>query len=226
MTRPKICVSVTAGVWVKAAEVIRNVEPHKPDLMELRIDFLETLEGLEGVRSSTDLPLIATNRRVDQGGQFLGSEGDRVTSLLKACEAGFDYVDLELTTRDLGRVVDEVRGRGAKLIISHHDLIGTPSEQSLDSILEKEQRFSPDIYKIVGNAESYLDNLTYLNFLRNKPDIRLVCFAMGLLGTVSRVISPLFDGAFTYASAEAGHESAPGQLTIETLREIYRLMGV
>ncbi len=226
MTRPKICLSVTAGGWVQADEVIRNVEPHKPDLMELRIDYLETLEGLEGIRGSTDLPLIATNRRVDQGGHFLGSEGERVAVLLKACEAGFDYVDLELTTCDLGRVVDEVRGRGAKLIISYHDLVGTPSEQSLDSILEEEQRFSPDIYKIVGNAESYHDNLTYLNFLRNKPDIRLVCFAMGLQGTVSRVLSPLFGGAFTYASAEAGQESAPGQLTIDTFREIYRLLGV
>lgn len=226
MSRPKICVPITSDRWVQAAEVIQSVEPHEPDLIELRIDYMETLGGLEAIRGSTDLPLIATNRSVDQGGHFVGSEGERVSSLLKTCEAGFDYVDLELTTRDLGRVVDEVRGRGAKLIISYHDLVGTPSEQSLDSILEEEQSFRPDISKIVGNAESYHDNLTYINFLRSKPDVRLVCFAMGLLGTVSRVLSPLFGGAFTYASAEAGQESAPGQLTINTFREIYRLLGV
>ena len=226
MSRPKICVPITSDRWVQAAEMIQSVETHEPDLIELRIDYMETLMDLEMIRVSTDLPLIATNRRVDQGGHFVDSEGERVASLLKACEAGFDYVDLELTTCALGRIVDEVRGRGSKLIISYHDLIGTLSEQSLDSILKKEQRFSPDVYKIVGNAESYYDNLTYLNFLRNKPDIRLVCFAMGLLGTVSRVLSPLFGGAFTYASAEAGQESAPGQLTIDTFREIYRLLGV
>lgn len=226
MSKPRICVCVVENGWARATEVIQSAEPHKPDLIELRIDYLKTLEGLENIRGATDLPLIATNRRIDQGGHSVGSEEERVAILLKACEAGFDYVDLELTTSNLDRVVDKVRGRGAKLIISYHDLNGTPSKQSMDRFLKEEQRFSPDICKIVGTAASHLDNFTYLSFLSDKSNVGLVCFGMGQRGKLSRALSPLFGGAFTYASAKAGHESAPGQLTIDALREIYRLLGV
>ena len=226
MSEPKICVCVTAGECVQAAEVIRSVELQKPDLIEVRIDYMKTVEGLEDIRGATDLPLIATNRLPDQGGFFVGSEEERVASILKACEAGFDYVDLELTSSDLHRIVDDVKAHAVRLIISHHDLQGTPSKHRMNQILEEEQSFNPDICKIVGSAASYPDNLTYLNFLNEKSDIGLVCFAMGQKGTLSRILSPLFGGEFTYASAKTGHESAPGQLTIDSLREIYRLLGV
>lgn len=226
MSEPKICVCVTAGGCIQTAEVIRSVEPQKPDLIEVRIDYMKTAEGFEEIRGATDLPLIATNRRPDQGGFFKGSEEERVASVLKACEAGFDYVDLELTSSDLHQIVEEVKAHGARLIISHHDIQGTPSKRRMNRILEKEQSFSPNICKIIGTATSSSDNLAYLNFLSGKSNIRLVCFAMGQEGTLSRILSPLFGGEFTYASVVTGHESAPGQLTIGTLREIYRLLVV
>jgi 3-dehydroquinate dehydratase type I len=49
---------------------------------------------------------------------------------------------------------------------------------------------------------------------------------MGQAGKISRILSPLFGGIFTYASVSKGRESAPGQLTITELREIYALLGV
>jgi 3-dehydroquinate dehydratase len=39
-------------------------------------------------------------------------------------------------------------------------------------------------------------------------------------------VSPLVGGAFTYASTGEGEESAPGQLTLPRMREIYTAMGV
>jgi 3-dehydroquinate dehydratase type I len=226
MSRPKICVSIVAGGYIQVIEAIRCVEPHEPDLVEVRIDFLDNWKGLEMIRSSTDLPLIATNRRADQGGRNHGTEDDRVASILEACDLGFDYVDLEITTADLRLVIDEVRKSRTKLIVSFHDLHETPSTQTLDEIYKEELSFKPDVCKIIGYARSYNDNLSYLNFLRSKPNVNLTCFAMGSQGIVSRILAPLFGGAFTYASAQTGRESAPGQLTIEALREFYRLLGV
>lgn len=226
MPRPRICVSVSARDPPRAAEAIRGAEPYEPDLIELRIDHLESLEGLEEIRGSTDIPLIATNRRRDQGGRFQGREEERVAELLGACRGGFDYVDLELTTPSLRRVADEVRGHGAGLILSFHDLGGTPPREGLKRILMEELGLGADICKIVGTATSYLDNLTYLSFLGERRDVKLVCFGMGRLGTVSRVLSPLFGAEFTYASMGTGLETAPGQLTVGALREIYRMLGV
>jgi 3-dehydroquinate dehydratase len=49
---------------------------------------------------------------------------------------------------------------------------------------------------------------------------------MGPLGVPSRVLSPMMGGCWTYASASVVGRVAPGQLTINQLREAYRLMGV
>jgi 3-dehydroquinate dehydratase len=53
-----------------------------------------------------------------------------------------------------------------------------------------------------------------------------ICFCMGPVGRVSRVLSPLFGGAFTYAAVARGKEAASGQLTAPEMRQLYRLLGV
>ncbi|MCK4579972.1 MAG: type I 3-dehydroquinate dehydratase, partial [Dehalococcoidia bacterium] len=57
------------------------------------------------------------------------------------------------------------------------------------------------------------------------PSARVVSFAMGPVGLVSRVLCPLVGGYFTYASLEAGRESAPGQITARELRRVYQMLG-
>jgi 3-dehydroquinate dehydratase len=47
---------------------------------------------------------------------------------------------------------------------------------------------------------------------------------MGPLGFASRILCPLFGGDFTYASIEAGKESASGQITAGDLRKIYGMV--
>jgi 3-dehydroquinate dehydratase type I len=226
LTSPRICVPVTARSPSQAVDVIRSVQPYAPDLMELRFDYMESPGSLQRIRDSTSLPLIATNRRRDQGGLSSHPEADRVTLLLEACEAGFDYVDLELTTSSINEVSDEVKSRGAMLIISYHDLNGTPPRKALNQIVREELSAGADICKVVGTSKSLHDNLLYLSLLEENPDINLICFGMGEAGVMSRVFSPLFGGAFTYASAGIGMESAPGQLTIADLKGVYRLLGV
>ena len=44
------------------------------------------------------------------------------------------------------------------------------------------------------------------------------------LGVISRVLSPVYGAAFTFASVERGAESAAGQLTLDEIRGIYRSM--
>jgi 3-dehydroquinate dehydratase len=45
-------------------------------------------------------------------------------------------------------------------------------------------------------------------------------------GATSRILSPVFGGAFTYASIVKGREAASGQLTVSETKKIYRLLGV
>jgi 3-dehydroquinate dehydratase len=49
---------------------------------------------------------------------------------------------------------------------------------------------------------------------------------MGKAGRVSRLLSPIFGGFFTFASLGRGAETAPGQMSIEEMRAAYKLLGV
>ncbi len=224
MASPRICVVVTARNVAEAIDTIRRTRPLLPDLIEIRIDYMEALGDLGPIREATGVPLIATNRRPDQGVSAY-SEADRIAELFQACESGFDYVDLEINTEAIGEIAKKVKSLGAKVIVSSHDFETTPEKERLEEIIRDELSAGADICKVVGTSNTPGDNLTYLNLLRENADVEMVSFGMGEAGILSRVLSPLVGGAFTYASAETGSESAPGQLTISELREIYRIMG-
>jgi 3-dehydroquinate dehydratase type I len=226
LVNPKICVSIIAGSTSQAVETIRSIKAQKPDLLELRFDYIKSIQPLKKIRDATDLPLIATNRRIDQGGLSSIPEKDRVATLIDACDAGFEYVDLELTTSFIGDATDKVKERGTSLILSYHDFNCTPDMEGLDRIMSEELRLGADICKIVGTSRTYSDSLTYLRFLEENKDVDLVCFGMGKYGIISRVFSPIFGGKFTYASAKVGLESAEGQLAIADLRALYRKLRV
>jgi 3-dehydroquinate dehydratase type I len=63
-----------------------------------------------------------------------------------------------------------------------------------------------------------------LQLIAEFSETKIVSFAMGAAGQLSRVLCPLVGGYFTYASVEEGKESAEGQITVKELREIYRML--
>ena len=226
MASPKICVVITAKNTAEALERLTEVASQGPDLIEVRFDYMESPGDPGIIRDSTDLPLIATNRRRDQGGHSRMKEPERVAAILDAVEAGFDYADLELNTPGLDNLGSRVKSLGGSLVISHHDFKGTPSAEELRETMSRMVERGADVCKIIGTAQSPGDNLTYLGLFGSPREGGLVCFGMGRDGILSRVLSPLVGGEFTYASSHAGGESAPGQLTLAEMREIYTLMGV
>jgi 3-dehydroquinate dehydratase type I len=66
--------------------------------------------------------------------------------------------------------------------------------------------------------------MAVLQLIAGSTNAKIVSFAMGPLGMLSRVLSPLVGGEFTYASVEPDRESAPGQLAVVDLRKIYDLI--
>jgi len=226
MGNPKICVVVTAVDTEDVVEAIGRVEAYRPDLIEIRLDYIEGPYELDVIRSVSTLPMIATNRGTDQGGLSSEADSERLGTVIRACEAGFEYADIELAIPQAGQIAERVKDLGAKAIISHHDFKDTPPKERLNEIMTEMLGAGADICKIVGTATSPEDNLTYLNLIQENPSVSLVSFGMGKTGLLSRVFSPLFGAAYTYASSEVGRESAPGQLTVPELRQIYSIMGV
>ena len=216
MTGPKICASIVND----DLEAVRRVEP-LVDLYEVRIDLIGS-EWRE-VAGQLKKPWIACNRKSDEGGTWRGGEEARIAELLSALEFGAEIIDVELSTEGLGDVVSRIKKR-AECLISYHDVAKTPSIDVMKGLVRKQLAAGADICKVVTTAQQFEDNVSALRLIREFPEERIISFAMGPLGLVSRVLCPLVGGEFIYAAIEPGREAASGQLTVSDLREIYQMV--
>ncbi|MEM2905968.1 MAG: type I 3-dehydroquinate dehydratase [Candidatus Bathyarchaeia archaeon] len=224
--KPKVCVAVPARSQLEATELLKKAEAAGADLAEVRFDY--AIEALQPrlLAKATGLPLMATNRPSREGGLFAGGEHERFDILLRAAEAGFSYVDLELSTPCLHTFVDTFKALGVKSVISHHDFASTPPLTELLDIVRRMEAEGASVCKLITTAASTADNLACLELVSKVAErTSVVCFAMGERGLVSRALSPLFGAVWTYASVEEGLETASGQITIMKLRQLYALLG-
>jgi 3-dehydroquinate dehydratase type I len=217
---PRICVSILPRTMREAFRLIEKAEEAHADFIEVRLDCLENPRGLADLVAHGKAPKIATDmssRTVTEQRQIL----------LNAAEKGFEYVDVELTNPELTDILKELKAIGTKPIVSFHDFTKTLSTSELNSILEREIASGASVCKIVTTAKRIEDNLAILNFTCTaSAQAKLVCFCMGELGRVSRLLSPLFGGFFTFASLELGSETAAGQMAIQEMRAAYELLGL
>lgn len=216
MNRPKICASIVNN----DLEAIKSVES-LVDLYEVRIDLIGS-EWKE-VAGQLKKPWVACNRKSDEGGVWRGSEAERVAELLSALELGAGIIDIELSTETLGEVIEKVK-KQAECLISHHDMAQTPSLDIMKELVRQQLAAGADIAKVVTTAQKLVDSITTLQLIQEFPGQRIISFAMGQPGTVSRLLCPLVGGEFIYAAIEPGKEAASGQLTVDELREIYRMV--
>ena len=195
--------------------------------LEFRLDYLSK-PGLAIPRIKRFLEshhgtiAIATCRRVASGGKFRGSIASQLDILNKAAAAGCQLVDVELqtATKVKPEQLQKLRARSG-LILSFHDFRAT---KKLDETLEKMLAFPADFYKVVSTAQTLADNVTMIKFLAREGDRHsLVGMCMGEQGTISRALGVRAGSIFTFASASAGQETAPGQITAQELRSVYRI---
>jgi 3-dehydroquinate dehydratase type I len=216
-------VSILPKTVPEALLLMEKAEAAHADFIEIRLDqlkdCLENHRGVADLAAQGKTPKIATDKASR-------TETERLQLLITAAKSGFEYVDVELSAPQLEALVKELRGLGAKPIVSFHKLDGSLSISELNSVLEREISSGAEVCKIVTTAKQMEDNLTTLNFTSTSScKAKLVCFCMGELGKVSRLLSPLFGGFFTFASLEQGNETASGQMTIQEMKATYEILG-
>ena len=223
---PRVCVAVIGAdpnqIVEKAEALVRD-----NSFLEFRLDYL-TKPGLALPRikrfteSHPGTVVIATCRRVSSGGKFKGSIASQLDILGKASASGCQLVDVELQTASKCKPeqLQKLRSRAA-LILSFHDFRGT---KKLDETLEKMLAYPADFYKVVSTATTLSDNVAMIKFLGRQGDRHsLVSMCMGEQGIISRVLGVRAGSVFTFASATAGEATAPGQVTAQELRNVYRI---
>jgi 3-dehydroquinate dehydratase-1 len=213
--RPIVCVPIISD----DPAAIKKAEP-LADLFEVRIDLIG--KGWREVAGYFKKPWLACNRRAEEGGKWRGSEADRIKELLSAIGLGAGIIDVELSTPGLAKVVKDIKGK-AECLISYHNNKETPREK-LREIVRQQLDAGADICKVVTTARTFADNIAVLQLIKEFPGMKVVSFAMGAEGQISRVLGPLMGSYFTYASMTEGKESAAGQIAVAELRKIYQML--
>ena len=216
-----ICIPIVGPTQYKSLEDIAAAEP-LADILELRLDLITDYD-LEALLAASKKPFIVTNRTKREGGQFSGSEEERIETLKHAMNAGAEYVDIETSTpKELLKPFLE-SDRKSKVILSYHNFTDTP--EVIDHLYELMCGMPADILKIVTYARDITNNIVLFNLLhRSKKDgKKLIALCMGEKGEISRILSPLLGGFLTFGSLETGKETAPGQITGTSLKNIYRV---
>jgi len=227
----KLCVAIQAG---SAAELIERAEAALGDskFLEFRLDSCPKPTAVlpkirEFLAEHRDVTAIATCRRKEFGGNFVGSLIAELEVLLKAAEGGCKIVDLEVesaeeaTAAQLTMLRAGLRAVGTALLVSFHDFMKT---KGLDHAAQRIEAFQPEFVKVVSTARSLADNLAVLKLIEDRSlSAQVVGIAMGEEGLVSRVLGPRAGASFTFAASSSGAETAPGQVTAHTLRDLYRV---
>lgn len=227
---PRVVVSITGSdpseLEARAEQALRE-----SSFLEFRLDFQKNpLAAIPRIKRlmdfRPDMIAIATCRRKQAGGHFGGSLAAQVEVLTKASAVGCQIVDLELESAQAMKPAEFARLRGnvATLLLSHHDYKTT---RKLDETLQQMLGFGADFYKVISTATCLHDNVVMMKFLQKNSDHHfMIGHCMGEQGIISRVLGVRAGSVFTFGSAASGEETAPGQVTMRELRDLYRIEHV
>src|SRR5208337_3217525 len=223
---PRVCVPI---VGEDAANVIDRAESLVRDnpFMEFRLDYLSNpAAGLPKLKHFLDMhpeaTVIATCRRVVNGGKFKGSASAQLDILIKAAATGFQLIDIEFQSAEILKPAEliDLKNR-VGVILSFHDFKAT---KKLEETFAEMKRYPADFYKVVSTATTLYDNVQMMKFLQaHSAQHEMVGLCMGEQGIISRVLGVRAGSVFTFAAATRGEETAPGQVTAVELRDTYRI---
>lgn len=151
-----ICTTIQNRTLEEIMNLLESSEP-RIQMAEIRLDRCPlSIEEIEYLFSSSDTPLVATCRVVDDGN---GTWEEAEEKLTAAVEAGAAFLDLEIEApKEIGkRLRRACTEYGTTMIRSSHFFAGTPSDDVLRNTVEKCRKFGGEIVKIAAMATSEED---------------------------------------------------------------------
>lgn len=212
-----ICISIAQASRRFVLADMYNAAP-QCDLIELRLDRFEKAPELGDMISAAPKPLIFSCRRRQDGGEWTGSEDERLALLRQCIVSKADYVEIELD------VADQVRKfPPTKRVISYTNLQETPAD--LAEIYAEAQKKGADIVKLTTRVRTPEEAWPLLQILA-KPSVPTVGVGLGRPGLMLAILGQKVGAPWTYAALERGMESYPLQPTVSELTRVYRFADV
>ncbi|MHC4737150.1 MAG: type I 3-dehydroquinate dehydratase, partial [Planctomycetota bacterium] len=232
-----LAVPIAAPNLDKAGRQIKAALAGGAEIFELRTDYLENLtidlvkNLINDTRNATEqsLPIIVTCRDQKQGGARPYPEQLRIEILAEAVRSNCDFIDCEYENFLSTEVQDKIKpiladNSNTRLILSAHDFQSRFADINL--LYHDILKVCPTaIPKLVYTANHINDCFEAFDLLHNTSGDSIV-FCMGAAGLVSRIIAKKLGSFVTFASINAEVATAPGQLTVEQFKGLYRYHSI
>lgn len=222
----KVCVSLATDSADKLPALITRAFQKNADFVEIRFDHLiyRQIDHSLDTASKIKNRAIFTLRSKEEGGFFEGSNNERISLLEKMAMTMPMLLDIEISTlkkyKGFRKFLLENK---IPILVSSHDFKKTSNTSTLLKKFEDMRNYS-NYVKMVTTATSIEDNFKLLSLYHNNDNTKLIAFAMGEHGVLSRILCNLYgDSPFTYASLDK--PLAPGQIDIVLMKKIYYRIG-
>ena len=211
MRSGQLCLTLTP----QTLDEVFSADISRADCVEVRLDYLK--EPQQSVQARWDrlaLPVIATCRGKERGGQFEGSIEEEINILQSAARNGARYVDIDYRfARPFGE---------AQVIASYHNFESTPD--NIGDILDQACSSDAQIGKVATQVNSWSDNCRIFELLSRKRSKPVIAMGMGDMGQITRVAGPSRGGFLTYAASTL--QAAPGQMNIDEMLDVYKFRRI
>ncbi len=213
-----ICISIAQESRRLGLADVLNAGMLGADLLEVRLDCFREAPDLGKLVAVKPKPVIMSCRRVQDGGQWQGSEAERLALLRQSIISKADYVEIELD------VADEIRPfPPSQRVISYTNMQGTPLD--IADIYAEARTKHPDVIKLVTRVGSPEEAWPLVQILA-RSTIPTVVVGLGKPGVMMSVLGKKLGAPWTYAALERGMESYPGQATIRDLEQVYHYRAI
>lgn len=222
----KICIPLVPKTLQGLLEEMK-IASQKADVIEIWLGELSEkerdLDALFALKNELNIPLLINIKDEKEKGHFTGTAEEKTNILIECAKRGAEYIDVdyEFSPPLLKKINAEKAG--SQLILSAHFFRGTPSLPSLLNRIEKMKVRGADMVKIAAFPEEAKDLITILRLSENlnRSHIPFIAISMGNIGKPSRALTPILGGEMMFAPLDEKNASAPGQMTVEELREVY-----
>lgn len=209
-----LCVTIGRSRHKAMIAEYNHLAENGAELVEMRLDYIGRHIDLTRLLANRKCPIVITCRRREDGGRWEKTEAERLMILRSAIASGVDFVDLE---EDIARSIP--RYGQTKRIVSMHNFERTPED--LDEIHARLAALDADVIKIATMANSFTDCIRMLRLVASAK-VPTIGLCMGDMGAITRILALKYGAPFTYTTLTSERRIAPGQITFNTMRDVYR----
>ncbi len=208
-----ICISVTPTSR-KLAKVDLLNAAGQCDLIELCLDRLIKPPDMKDLLDGVKKPVLVSCRLKEDGGNWAGTDEERLTLLREAIVAGPAYVELDMdTAKRVPRFGD------TKRVVSYTRL--DKPLGSIDTIFDRAAQANADVVKVTWPTPTLETAWPLLLAVSKKRELPVVGLGLGRAGLTFSLLGRKYGSPWIYAALEKGMEAFKGQQTVGELDEIY-----